>query len=113
MALVQHCKLISKNKFCEFIRETANENFSTMMLERKEKVNKNIQEAKTIVNNIDGIFTYFDTLKDILPQIKGNNESEGEDAEVNEMLASLGLIDKRSAIELKIRRRKLYEKHIR
>ena len=61
-----------------------------MLHEKNEKANKNIQEAKIIVHNIDGIFKYFDSLKEVLPQIKDNQEEE-EDTEVDEMLNILGL----------------------
>lgn len=61
-----------------------------MMLEKNEKANKNIQEAKVIVNNVDGIFKYFDSLKELLPQIKAGEGETEEDPEMNEMLGSLG-----------------------
>ena len=72
-----------------------------MLYEKNEKAKKNIQEAKTIVHNVDGIFKYFDSLKDLLPQIKENQENE-EDNEVNEMLGILGSIKQRQKHIIKI-----------
>ena len=81
-----------------------------MMLEKTERANKNIQEAKIIVNNIDGIFKYFDSLKDLLPQIKESQETD-EDNEVNEMLAVLGFTNQRPEFVIEIRFRQLPGQH--
>lgn len=58
------------------------------MLEKNNLATKNIQEAKVITKNIDGIFKYFDSLKDLLPQIKSPDSVE--DPEIEEMLVILG-----------------------
>lgn len=82
--------IISKRRFCELIRSAKSDSYSGMMLEKNEKVNKNIQEAKVIVNNIDGVFKYFDSLKELLPQIKSGETETEEDPEMNDMIGSLG-----------------------
>lgn len=82
-----------------------------MMLDKTERVNKNIQEAKVIVNNLDDVFKHFQTLKDILPQIKSADAELGDDPEVTDMLGSLGWPHQRPKPVLQIRRRGLHEKH--
>lgn len=65
------------------------------MFEKNQNMNKNIQEAKVIVNDIDGIFKYFDSLKNILPQIQASTENDGNDEEIDEMMGFLGFSYKR------------------
>lgn len=82
-----------------------------MMLEKNEKVNKNIQEAKVIVNNIDGVFKYFDSLKELLPQIKAGETETEEDPEMNDMIGSLGCVNQRTGDFFKVRWRGLHSQH--
>jgi hypothetical protein len=75
------------------------------MLDKTERVNKNIQEAKVIVNNLDDIFRYFDSLKEILPQIKSGEGEMEDDPEVADMLGSLGWADEGPTTVVQARRR--------